>query len=133
MGEQKSQIRVVSAEIRQGDAYLITQRPENAVLPHLWEFPGGKVREEESDKACLERVTTGRIGVGVSVQDKLFEVTHSYEDYDIVLAVYACELRGGTPRPVSVAQIAWVSSDQFADYTFPGADQKTIDLLLKED
>jgi 8-oxo-dGTP diphosphatase len=132
MSHDKIQIRVVSAEIRVDDKYLITQRPKNAVLPLLWEFPGGRVRDGESDAACLERVAEGRIGVGVTTGEMLFEVTHSYDAYDIVLAVYACSLVGGTPRAVSVAQIAWVSPDQFSDYTFPGADQKTVELLLKE-
>jgi 8-oxo-dGTP diphosphatase len=132
MGDDKIQIRVVSAEIRMDDKYLITQRPENAVLPLLWEFPGGRVREGESDSACLERVAEGRIGVGVTTGELLFEVTHSYDSYDIVLAVYACGLAGGTPRAVSVTQVAWVSPEQFSEYEFPGADQKTVELLLKE-
>ena len=132
MGEDKRQIRVVSAEIRRDDRYLITQRPQNAVLPLLWEFPGGRVHDGESDQACLERVAVGRIGVGVTAREMLFEITHSYETYDIVLAVYACELSGPDPRAVSVAQIAWVTADQFPEYEFPGADQKTVDLLLME-
>jgi len=133
MGDGKTQIRVVSAEIRSDGRYLITQRPQHAVLPMLWEFPGGKVRPGESDQACLERVAEGRIGVGVVPGEKLFEITHNYDDYDIVLAVYSCDLGGAEPRAASVAQVAWVSPEQFADYEFPGADQKTIEMLLTED
>ena len=38
-------IRVVAAVIEHDGHYLITQRRPNAVLPLLWEFPGGKVEE----------------------------------------------------------------------------------------
>ena len=133
MGDDKKQIRVVSAEIREDGRFLITQRPEHAVLPGLWEFPGGKVRTGESDESCLERVAKGRIGVDLKAGQKLFEVTHGYDDYDVVLAVYSCQVTGSEPRPVSVSQISWVGPDELANYEFPGADQKTVELLLTEE
>ena len=40
-------IRVVTAEIRRDGTYLITQRLPSSILPLLWEFPGGRVREGE--------------------------------------------------------------------------------------
>ena len=48
-------IRVVSAVIERGGRYLITQRRATAVLPLLWEFPGGRVEPAETDAAALER------------------------------------------------------------------------------
>jgi 8-oxo-dGTP diphosphatase len=48
-------IRVVAAVIERDGCYLITQRRPNAVLPLLWEFPGGKVEEGETDAAALRR------------------------------------------------------------------------------
>ena len=34
-------VRVVAAVIEKDGKYLITQRRDEAVLPRLWEFPGG--------------------------------------------------------------------------------------------
>ena len=48
--EDRSVYRVVSAEVYRNGRYLITQRALKAVLPLLWEFPGGRVREDESDE-----------------------------------------------------------------------------------
>src|SRR6266568_4808816 len=48
-------VRVVAAVIERDGKYLITQRRDEAVLPGLWEFPGGKVEEGESDAAALHR------------------------------------------------------------------------------
>ena len=42
-------LRVVAAVIAREDRYLITQRRPQAVLAGLWEFPGGKVEEGETD------------------------------------------------------------------------------------
>ena len=41
-------ITVVSGVIQRDNKYLITQRMEKAVLPLLWEFPGGRLEEGES-------------------------------------------------------------------------------------
>ena len=46
-------IRVVASVIEQDGRYLITQRRPTAVLPMLWEFPGGRVEESETDAAAL--------------------------------------------------------------------------------
>jgi 8-oxo-dGTP diphosphatase len=125
-------IRVVSAEILRGGRYLITQRSARAVLPLLWEFPGGRVREGENDYEALERCLRDRIGVQAQVGRRVLEITHDYDGYSVVLAVYRCALGDQDPVPENVAALAWVAPEDFADYPFPGADQKTVDLLLRE-
>ena len=129
----RPKIRVVSAEIQRDGKWLIVQRPAKAVLPLLWEFPGGRVRDGESDAEALARASRERIGVGVEVGAKLLEVTHAYDAYEVALAVYRCALDADAePWPENVAALAWVGPDEFADYPFPGADQRTVDLLLKD-
>ena len=49
-------IRVVAAVVQRNDRYLITQRRATAVLPLLWEFPGGRVEDGESDAAVVGAV-----------------------------------------------------------------------------
>lgn len=132
MGEVRT-IRVVSAEIQRDGRWLICQRSARAVLPMLWEFPGGRVRDGESDVDALTRCVRGRVGVGPAVGGRLLEVGHDYPDYRVVLAVYRCTLGpDDEPWAENVASVAWVSADELADYPFPGADQHTVELLLKE-
>jgi 8-oxo-dGTP diphosphatase len=123
-------IRVVSAEIERNGAFLLTQRAAHAVLPLLWEFPGGRVREGESDKQALKRAVSERVGCSAKVGELTMEVTHPYDDYDLVLAVYRCDIGIQVPEPQKVASLAWVPPGRFSEYDFPGADQQTIDLLL---
>ncbi len=125
-------LRVVSAEIRRGEEWLLVQRSAHAVLPLLWEFPGGRVREGETDRDALMRAVRFRIGVAPAVGERVLEVRHEYADYEVVLAVYRCELGADEPVARSVQALAWVAPDDFEDYPFPPADQKTVDALLKE-
>ena len=55
----KRSITVVSAAIIREGRYLITQRNEHAMLPLLWEFPGGRVEDGESDEEALVRELVG--------------------------------------------------------------------------
>lgn len=127
------EIRVVSAEIQRDGRYLLTQRSAKAVLPLLWEFPGGRVREGESDEEALVRSVRHRVGVDVSVEGQLLEVRHSYPEYDVVLVVYRATVGEEHPFAATVNAVDWVSPDAFGDYPFPGADQKTVAKLLELD
>lgn len=127
----KPMIRVVSAEVQREGRYLLVQRPEKATMPLLWEFPGGRVREGETDAAALARALRARLGVEVEVGEELLTTTHPYAAYNLTMAVYRCVLLGD-PACLDVADLAWVEPARFAHYPFPGADQATVDALLGE-
>jgi 8-oxo-dGTP diphosphatase len=128
--KQGSTIRVVAAMIEQGGRYLITQRRPAAVLPLLWEFPGGKVEPDESDTEALEREVLHRLGVSVGVGKLISFVRHPYERYVIDLHLYECHLTAGTPEKLNVHDFAWVQSDEFEHYPFTPADEISVAKLL---
>lgn len=130
MSEHRPVLRVVSGELQRDGRYLIAQRAETAVLPLLWEFPGGRVRRGESDAGALRRALKHRLDVEIAVQEKVLEVMHSYDEYDVVLCVYRCRVVEGEPTAASVRALAWVAPEDLGDYPFPGADQSTVELLL---
>lgn len=122
-------IRIVAAEIERDGRYLITQRRQEAALPMLWEFPGGRVQEGESDSDALRRTIRDRLDAGAQIGHRVLHVTHSYEAYALDMVVYRCALIGA-PRPARVNEFRWVRPDEFGQYQFPGADQQTVDALL---
>jgi 8-oxo-dGTP diphosphatase len=127
----KDVIRVVAAVVEEQGRYLITQRNPSAVLPLMWEFPGGRVENGESEEQALIREVRWRINVTIDVVEKLGEHVHQYEHYDVHMAMYACRLpEGCLPRAVNVNDLRWVQSSQLGDYDFPPADEKTMDKLL---
>jgi 8-oxo-dGTP diphosphatase len=127
----KEVVRVVAAVIERDGRYLLTQRQESAVLPLLWEFPGGKVESGETDIAALVREVRGRIGLEVTVFEQVGEHVHEYEAYEVHISLYACSLPAGAiPTAVGVQQVRWVRSDEFESYEFPPADQRSMAKLL---
>lgn len=126
----KPRIRVVSAEIERGGRFLITQRRRDAVLPLLWEFPGGRVHAHESDADALRRCLSHRLDVTVDVGDSVLQVVHDYPDYTLTLVVYRCTT-ADDPFPRYVEDLAWVAPEHLSRFDFPGADQATVDQLVQ--
>ncbi len=129
----KKKIRVVAAEIKSEDTYLITQRRANATYPMLWEFPSGKVEESESDVGALQREVMERIGVKVNVGDLSMETNHTYDQYDLDFIVYACSIADDAQiKPLKVNDFKWVKLTEIDQYEFPPADAESMHKLLDE-
>jgi len=123
-------IRVVAAVIERGGRYLITQRRASAVLPLLWEFPGGRVEEGESDAAALKREVLFRLGVDIQTGQLMSFVSHPYERYVVELYLYGGTLVQGEPSAVNVNGFRWVASADFESYAFTPADEASMTKLL---
>ena len=127
-------IRVVTAEIRRDGRYLITQRQPTATLPLLWEFPGGKVGADGEPEDALKRVVLERLGVRCDVGELVMEVVHEYEHYSVDMQVYRCDIPVDEEiQALRVHAFQWVAPSEFSAYTFPGADEATITMLLELD
>jgi 8-oxo-dGTP diphosphatase len=127
----KEVIRVVAAVIERDGRYLITQRNAGAVLPLLWEFPGGRVEPDETEAQALAREVKGRVGVDVQVVEKIGEHHHEYAHYDVYMMMFKCTIADDAhPYPATVNDLRWVTSREFLDYDFPPADEKTMSKLL---
>lgn len=118
--------------IAEDGRYLITRRRATAVLPLLWEFPGGRVEDGESDSGALAREFVGRLGVEVSIGKEMSRVLHPYENYTVELVLYECALASGSLVARGVAEFRWVSSEEFDEYEFTPADEASMSQLLGE-
>jgi|SRR5664280_721910 len=123
-------IRVVAAVIERDSTYLITQRRPTAVLPLMWEFPGGRVESGEPDAEALRREVRHRLDVNVEPGKLISFVSHPYDNYVVDLYLYDCALIGGEPQAVNVQAFRWVHSAEFDKYPFTPADEVSMSKLL---
>jgi 8-oxo-dGTP diphosphatase len=123
-------IRVVAAVLEKEGRYLITQRRATAVLPLMWEFPGGRVEEGETDVHALKREVRHRLGAEIEVGKLISFVSHPYEHYVVDLFLYECALVGDTLEGRNVSAFQWVTSAEFDQYPFTPADEASMNKLL---
>lgn len=124
-------VRVVAAVIKRDDKYLITQRREAAAMPLLWEFPGGRVEEGETDHQALKREIKERLNANIEIGTPSAFRTHDYDSYTLELVLYEAELLGSDEEiaALKVKDYRWVPAGEMSDYPFPPADDKAIDSL----
>jgi 8-oxo-dGTP diphosphatase len=125
-------IRVVAALVERDGRYLITRRRETAVLPLLWDFPGGRVEEGESDEAALAREVGERLGANVEVGQLISFVNHPYEKYAVDLYLYECALLSDELHCRAVKEYAWVTSTEMESYSVTPVDEASMSKLLGE-
>jgi 8-oxo-dGTP diphosphatase len=123
-------IRVVAAVVDRDGRYLITQRRASAVLPLLWEFPGGRVEPGETDVQALKREVMHRLGAEIDVGKLISFVSHPYDHYVVDLFLYECRLLNEAVETRNVSAYRWVASADFDQYPFTPADEASMNKLL---
>lgn len=117
---------VVAAIIRQGDTFLICQRPAHKARGLLWEFVGGKVEPGESREQALIRECQEELGVTVKVGDIFADVLHEYPDLTVHLTFYDATLVDGQPQKLEHNDIRWITPSDLPHYAFCPADEEIV-------
>ena len=110
---------------------LLAQRPEGKSMAGLWEFPGGKVESGETPEAALIRELREELGIDTSASclAPLAFASHSYDDFHLLMPLFACRRWKGSVIPLEGQRLAWVRAKDFKSYPMPPADEPLIPIL----
>ncbi|WP_374429307.1 (deoxy)nucleoside triphosphate pyrophosphohydrolase [Tabrizicola sp.] len=110
---------------------LLAQRPEGKSLAGLWEFPGGKVEPGETPEAALVRELKEELDIDTwtSCLAPLTFASHSYDDFHLLMPLFACRKWQGIVRATEGQTLAWVAPNRLRDYPMPPADLPLIPIL----
>ena len=122
-------IVVAAVTLRDGQVMICQRKPEvhNGLK---WEFPGGKLEDGESPEAALARELREELAIEARVGRVADAVYHRYEDRDVLVLFYMCEIVSGEPRTVDCNDIRWVGFEELKGYDFAGADAAFVERLF---
>ena len=110
---------------------LLAQRPQGKAMAGLWEFPGGKVEPGETPEAALIRELDEELGIS-TVESCLAPIafaSHSYNDFHLLLMLFACRRWKGVITPKENNPVIWARPNRLRDYAMPPADEPLIAML----
>lgn len=130
-------IDVTCALIIQNQKILVAQNQPTSDQAGKWEFPGGKVKSNETAEECITREILEELELSVSISCKLEEVTYDYGHKAIRLIPFICKIEGGEIVLNDHQAIKWVSREELNDVEFSAADRALLnnkgnaDFLMK--
>jgi mutator protein MutT len=119
-------IEVAIALVWRGEHVLVTRRLAGTHLGGLWEFPGGKLHEEETPDAAAEREVLEETGVRVRARGRRAPVEWHYPERTVRLHPVDCEWLEGDGEPRGVAELRWATIAELAELEFPAANAALI-------
>lgn len=111
---------------------FIAQRKKGKSLEYFWEFPGGKLEENETLPECLSRELMEEFSMKTKVGSFFMESAFDYEFGTIILHAYFVECQN--PKELTIIdheQIKWVELKELAEYNFAPADCPIVNKLLE--
>jgi 8-oxo-dGTP diphosphatase len=125
---------VVSAGLIEKDGkLLITQRPPNSHGALKWEFPGGKLEQDEDPRECLRREVMEELKIQIEVGEIVDVVFHRYPERSVLVLFYACRWVSGDPVSLGVRDFAWCRPQRLNQFDFLEADLDFIEKLSKKE
>ena len=126
-------VKVVAALIEKNGKYLIARRNHGDVEANgKWEFPGGKVEENETEMDAIEREMREEFEVCVDALKYIGNSISHYTARTIELRLYLCKYISGDFKLHDHHEIKWVGKEELNNYDFAPADIGLLDIILKE-
>ena len=125
-------IRVTAAILINKDRVLIARRRDDDKRAGKWEFPGGKIENNETPEACLAREMKEEFGIDVLVGEFFAESVYSYDSETIQLLAYYTVWTGGNFSLNAHAAARWVALNDLGEYEFTPADEPFVKKLQPE-
>ncbi|MDO5849452.1 MAG: (deoxy)nucleoside triphosphate pyrophosphohydrolase [Methanobrevibacter sp.] len=123
-------VNVVAAIIRKGEKILATKRGYGE-FENLWEFPGGKIEENETPEEALKREIMEELNASIEIEKFLINISYDYPDFHLNMDCYLCELKG----PISLLEhkdACWIGKDEFETLDWIPADIEILEVLENE-
>jgi 8-oxo-dGTP diphosphatase len=125
------EIHVTAAVIIKENKILCVQRNENKYdyISKKWEFPGGKVEENEQLEDTIKREIQEELNLNIYVKSFLIQVNHQYPDFKLKMDTFVCEITDGVLELNEHIDFKWLSIKELSDLDWAAADLPIVEKL----
>jgi len=125
------QYQIAVGVVFKNSRVLITRRKPEGLLGGLWEFPGGKIKANETaENACVREIKE-EVNIDVAVDHHLTQVKHAYSHFKITMDVFCCRYLSGRVKLKGPVDHRWIRLQQIDNFPVPKANHKFIPKLMQ--
>ena len=126
---------VVGGLIVKKNKILICQRSSDNEHPLKWEFPGGKVKNQEEPQQALKRELNEELKITIEQPIYLCDYMFEYQELgkNVSLFFFLINEYSGEISNSVHNQLKWIEIKQLSDYDFLEGDHEIIKKILKND
>lgn len=125
--------QVTAAIIRKDKKILICQRDKDDECAMQWEFPGGKLEDNETLEECIVREIKEELDVYIKVAGIFTTSTYHYNGIDVFFTVYNSEIIDGDIKLNVHNDAKWITVNELRNYRFMSADVVFVEKLINEE
>lgn len=108
---------------------FIAKRPDDKHQGGLWEFPGGKLENNETEFEGLKRELLEEVGIDFEHATSFLKIKHHYPDKYVLLDVYWVDTFQGKATGKEGQETRWIPLSEIETYQFPEANWKIVHAL----
>ena len=120
-------VPVACGIVERGGRFLAALRGTAQSNAGRWEFPGGKIRADETAATALVRELREELYLDISILARLPPNRYSYPWITIELNPFICSLNRGEPRLSEHAEIRWVTVQEAKELEWAPADVAVLE------
>lgn len=122
-------VKVAAAVIKDAEKILIAQRLKGE-FKGKWEFPGGKLEENEDSVSGLKREIKEEMEADIKIDQYLCTIEHDYDSFHLSMDVYICHFLNQNIKLHDHMAFRWIKPDE-KNIDYVPADIKVINSYLK--
>jgi len=115
-------VRVVCGIIFKEDTILLCRKKAEKSLGGYWEFPGGKVEPDESERDALVRELYEELSIEVEIHEYFKTSIHTYDHIEIELIAYCCKFIKSDLILIDHDAFQWVAKTELLSFNLAPAD-----------
>ena len=129
------QIKVVAGLILQNNKLLICQRPNFKDHPLKWEFPGGKIKNDETNEEALIREINEELSINIINYEELISYNFNYKNLNKKVFIYFYLVNNFSGKVLKNfhKELKWIEIKDIREYDFLEGDLKIIDHISSND
>lgn len=119
------QITTVAGVIQNKDGKILCTMRDAGKYDYVsfkWEFPGGKIEENETQVETLARELREELDLEVEIGDFFTQVEHDYPDFHLSMALYLCKYHDTDLKLNVHKDIKWLDPKDILTLDWAGAD-----------